>query len=374
VDDGLRSERPALPLAEAAARLGISAEALCRRLDRGEARGFERDGISFVYIDALANEDSGIGNPGNRQAGDYGAGRRFGGAAEKPFPDMSKSERPAPEMPTDGTLPVVVEFQKMELTRLLRENERLNARLDQLFDEIRHLRDMQQREQVLRQQEQALRRQNQETLDRLTRQTALPPPQPPARPDSPDDHDDPENPKAPEVHEHHEQRPELVLTRTVGARRAPDKQGPGQYASGQYTPGKRILAKHPVAPDRRADGGIGPEEAAELAVILNDIGDSLRDSEAFRRYPPIQPGIVPQRAGDRRSTSPRPNNARLPGAQSGHAAAPHRPKKTAVETLSAEEAALAAILDSMGPTVADRRAAARNVRRLLRVPPRAGEH
>ncbi len=48
----------------------------------------------------------------------------------------------------------IVELQRTELTRLLRENRRLNERLDKLLN-------LQEREQVLRQQ-------MQETLDRLT--------------------------------------------------------------------------------------------------------------------------------------------------------------------------------------------------------------
>ena len=108
---------------------------------------------------------------------------------------------------------------------------------------------------------------------------------------------------------------------------------------------------------------IEPEEAAELAMILNDIGHSLRDSEAFRRYPPIKPGSVPQRAGDRRPAGALPS--RVPP--------PNRTKKSTAKTISAEEAALVAILDSMGPTAEDRRTAARNVQRLLRTPSRAGE-
>ncbi len=61
---------------------------------------------------------------------------------------------------TEGTigqtqyLSDIVELQRTELTRLLRENKRVNERLDQMVN-------LQEREQVLRQQ-------MQETLDRLT--------------------------------------------------------------------------------------------------------------------------------------------------------------------------------------------------------------
>ena len=363
VNDGLRTERLALPLVEAAVRLGISAEALRLRLERGEARGFERDGTSFVYVN------------------DHAAERRFGdaaaGPAAGPLPDQS-----------DGTLPVVIEFQKMELTRLLRENERLNARLDQLFDETRRLRDMQQREQVLRQQEQALRRQIQETLDRLTSRPALSPPPEPAK-----------------------ARPALLLTRTMAAKNlnrsrgeAARRPGPAFLATGRAErkvlgserrephavmptpvpgrPAARDFVATPApapapAPSAAEDAAIRPEEAAELAEILNGIGRSLRDSEAFRRYPPIKPGSAPQRAGDRRPVSSLPGHSAAPRrATGGVVESPPAPKSPpAPNSLSEEESALHAILDSMGPTAEDRRNAARDLGRLLRkgLPPRAGE-
>lgn len=57
---------------------------------------------------------------------------------------------------------VVIEMQRTELTRLLREQQRLNDRVDQLLQ-------LHEREQVLRQQMQA-------ALDSLSAQRALPPP------------------------------------------------------------------------------------------------------------------------------------------------------------------------------------------------------
>ena len=65
-------------------------------------------------------------------------------------------------------MPLVIEFQKVELSRLLRDNTRLNRRLDQMMEELRHLREMQQREQVLRQQDQTLRQRAQTLIERLT--------------------------------------------------------------------------------------------------------------------------------------------------------------------------------------------------------------
>jgi hypothetical protein len=60
---------------------------------------------------------------------------------------------------------VVIEMQRTELSRLLREQQRLNDRVDQLLQ-------LHEREQVLRQQMQA-------ALDKLSEQRALPPPPPP---------------------------------------------------------------------------------------------------------------------------------------------------------------------------------------------------
>ena len=366
MNDGLRGERLALPLAEAAVRLGISAEVLRLRLDRGEARGFDRDGTSFVYVNDLSDG--------------LAAERRFGGAAT----DLSRGQ--TDRMPADGALPVVVEFQKLELTRLLRENERLNTRLDQLFDEIRHLRDMQQREQVLRQQEQVLRRQGQETLDRLSRRPVLPSPDiAPGKTTAAPTVPSPEPSRPPE------QRPELVLTQTVTAKslNAKKLKKNATKSSRQASPAYLATGRNGrgfVRPDRREphavmpspgkpltrgfsatsvpasassavyDGAIGPEEAAELAVILNDIGQSLRHSEAFRAYPPIKPGPAPQRAGDRRSIDVLPDRA-------------------AAKPVAVEESALLAILDSMGPTAEDRHNTARDLRQLLRnrLPPRSGD-
>lgn len=87
------------------------------------------------------------------------------------------AKRAAPEAPApqddlpdaDGELTlsretqaVVIEMQRTELSRLLREQQRLNDRVDQLLQ-------LHEREQVLRQQMQA-------ALDKLSDQRALPPP------------------------------------------------------------------------------------------------------------------------------------------------------------------------------------------------------
>ena len=63
---------------------------------------------------------------------------------------------------TADTQAVVIELQRTELSRLLREQQRLNDRVDRLLQ--------------LHEREQVLRQQLQEALDKLAAQRALPPP------------------------------------------------------------------------------------------------------------------------------------------------------------------------------------------------------
>ena len=136
----------ALPLALAAARLGISSDALRMRINRGKIRGFKKGGRLFAVLDEAPRQPQRTARVGTEQTA-----------------------------PGEPSLPLVVEFQKVELSRLMRDNSRLNQRLDQLFEELRHLREMQQREQVLRQQEQALRQRSQDLIERLSAPPALAP-------------------------------------------------------------------------------------------------------------------------------------------------------------------------------------------------------
>ncbi len=92
------SQRTALPLSDAAARLGISANALRMRIARGRAEGVRREGRLYVYVDAPADMP----------------------AAERAHDDASVE------------IDTVLELQKTELNRLLAENRRLNERLDNL--------------------------------------------------------------------------------------------------------------------------------------------------------------------------------------------------------------------------------------------------
>lgn len=77
--------------------------------------------------------------------------------------DIPTGDQPGAETAlSQASQELVIELQRTELTRLLREQERLNNRVDQLLQ-------LHEREQVLRQQMQA-------SLDNLTTRRELPPP------------------------------------------------------------------------------------------------------------------------------------------------------------------------------------------------------
>jgi len=62
---------------------------------------------------------------------------------------------------TQTDLGSVVQFQSIELSRLVRDNKRLNERVDLLLDDIRALRELQRRDQRLRAKELLLREKDQ---------------------------------------------------------------------------------------------------------------------------------------------------------------------------------------------------------------------
>ncbi|MFQ5973650.1 MAG: hypothetical protein ACE5Q3_15085, partial [Alphaproteobacteria bacterium] len=109
---------PALPLKQAAERLGITPDALRMRLKRGTAKGYKAGGRLHVYI---------------QEHEPHTAEQR----SEPAVHPLAPAGGLAPEDPED--------LRRSELARLLRENERLNARIDQLLI-------LQEREQLLRQQ------------------------------------------------------------------------------------------------------------------------------------------------------------------------------------------------------------------------------
>jgi len=138
-----------LTLGEAANVLGISQAAVRMRWKRQKLRGIKKNGRVFVYV---VNPTEQAPEQSNERVHEQG-------------------EQP---VHTDaGDTAVIIEFQRIELKRLVDDkkrlvddNERLHRRIDNLIETHAKERD---REQVLRQQ-----LQNQ--VDRLTAQIALPPP------------------------------------------------------------------------------------------------------------------------------------------------------------------------------------------------------
>lgn len=133
----------AVPLAAAAARLGLSRDALRMRIRRGKAKGFKRGRQIYVWLREETPETPAAA------------------------PARPKVRAPAAPPAPRGRPLEVAEIQRQEIARLIRETDRLNARLDRHLDEARDLRLMLQREQILRQQEQSLRQDVQKLLDRL---------------------------------------------------------------------------------------------------------------------------------------------------------------------------------------------------------------
>jgi hypothetical protein len=403
----------ALPLAAAAARLGISSDALRMRINRGKIRGFKRGGRLFAVLEEAPNQAQRTARAGTEQT----APGRFEQARHRPAsvrspgagPSRAESGRPtaAPE-PGEPSLPLVVEFQKVELSRLLRDNSRLNRRLDQFMDEMRHLREIQQREQVLRQQDQALRQRTQALIERLT----APPGPAPLAPALPASVPPASVPPASELPASAEPAPELPASAApASAPPRPGPIGPGAVApknvptardSGPSVSaaGSESAAPAAVSGDSAAKaGGVGepldlpprrttyaygegaaapappsapppgvPPEAppgppnqpgeswrgahrdtAELADMLKDIGASLRalDSTAAGAPGPAEPDPTAGRA-----PATVPGARRAPGDLAGPPAD--------------DEAGLLEILGRMGPSAEERRTAARLMKRLFK--------
>lgn len=338
---GEQTERGALPLAQAAARLGLTPDALRMRLRRGTARGFKREGRLFVYLSERAGERA---EPARA-------------SAERPRSDSERSEsagaaRAQRETETGPggvrgeSLSVVIEFQKIELSRVLRENRQLNQRVDQLLEELKHLRQMQQREQVLRQQEQVLRERLQGLLDRLAERLALPAPAPsapaPREPQTQPKPGDTDSPAGPAVAEPSGERPVPP---------AADRR-PQSPATSEARPEPPATA---AAPSR------SEVETAALAEILRDVGRSLRDLEDSAERP-REPARSEGGAfgGERRQAGSEPRSAwpfDLVEESAGG---------TGLEDISAAEQA--SLLEILGDATSEeeRRTAARIMRRLFR--------
>lgn len=247
-----RTDSAILPLAEAATHLGVTPDALRMRMKRGRAQGFKRSGRVFVYVGEVPG-----GPVRSRPEHSEQTARERAGQNEQ----ASRTE-----LPSEQAFPVVIEFQKVELTRLLKENGRLNRRLDRLMDELGHLRELQQREQVLRQQEQGLRQQLQSTVDRLTERLALP------------------GPAAAPTIAPGPTKPAL------DARAVPPARPGANLAAAPPPPPEAIAPKPPIRrPEARKMPSAGDPEATELADILKEVGQSLRDFETSPPEPPPPP-------------------------------------------------------------------------------------
>lgn len=357
-----QTSQQAFPLADAALRLGLTSDALRMRLKRGKIQGFKRGRRVYVYLPGAAKQSS---------------DRLAASSEQRPSQEASESEQaadskrtktmppPQADFSTAQTWPVVVEFQKVELSRVLKENERLNRRLDQLFEEIGHLREIQQREQVLRQQDQLLHQQLQTALDRLTggRLTG----------------------------------DQLAGRSLLPPVTAPDMTAPDMTPPETHPQETRLQAPPPLvaemeeepdpsrmASERRAatEKAIKENDTEELADILRQVGQSLHDQDELgprptASVPPVS--IAKQDLDTREPTTPRETivrekaERRGPGLSPPPSLAPAPPslsrrlaETNAEEMLDDEQSSLAEILGRMGPLAEDRRNAARIMKRLFR--------
>ncbi len=420
-----QNDSGALPLALAAARLGISSDALRMRINRGKIRGFKKAGRLFAVLEEASNQVQRTARAGTEQT----TPGRFDPARDRPASVRSPGEAPsrgessrrsaAPE-PGEPSLPLVVEFQKVELSRLLRDNSRLNQRLDQLMDELRHLREMQQREQVLRQQDQAMRQQDQALRQRaqaLIERLTAPPVPAPLAPESvlpasvppvsvPPASAEPASgpplsgPIGPEA-----AAPKNVPTSPDAGPSAsaagPDSAAPGDvpgdpaakpggvgeppdlppkksaYAYGEEATASAPPPAPPASPPESPPEAMpGPpnepgapwegarRDTVEFADMLKDIGASLRGLDSAGA-----PGSAESDPPAKRAPPPAQGARRAPGDLAGPPSGPP------LGPPADDAAGLLEILGRMGPSAEERRTAARLMKRLLkgRAPRRRGE-
>jgi hypothetical protein len=133
-----QTEQNTLTITQAAARLGISSDAVRMRFKRGRVRGYKRNGRIWVVLDNSS--------------------------------DMTEQTSGKASGQDDGWT-LAARLQTEQLERLQRDNERLNARIDQLMAVVER--------------EQILRRQTQVQLARLLERMGVPAPgdAPPSSPD-----------------------------------------------------------------------------------------------------------------------------------------------------------------------------------------------
>jgi hypothetical protein len=160
------ADRPALPLAQAAARLGITSDALRMRFRRGRIEGYRRGRRLFIYVEEPGEPRHGELPENPEPSHRPRPGEPF--AEAQPFERSEQTVRAGRPASRDASTEsasswdAVLELQRAELDRLLRDNGWLHQRLDELMS-------YQEREQVLRQQMQG-------TVDRLTDRLSLPAP------------------------------------------------------------------------------------------------------------------------------------------------------------------------------------------------------
>ena len=377
-----------LPLVQAASRLGISPDALRMRINRGKIKGYKRGGRLFAVLDGAPNPGQGTVSG----ASEHSAHSQSEQANQDPAPLQSPgdgsgraapNQRSATQIPEELSLPLVVEFQKVELTRLLRDNARLNQRFDQLMEELRHLREMQQREQVLRQQDQVLRQRAQTLIERLGAPSVaaaavamaavqVPGPSAAAAPASAPLDAPPGAEAAP---------PADVLGSTAdkAANGGEPADLPLEISSYAYDEDEvlpaRPSAPSPLPPAPPPNEAAGPAEAAqrdtaELADMLEEIGTSLRELDTDA---PNAAAPNPARTGPR--PPPAPGDRRAPDELAGRASGPPPspppsppPESQAAAPVRSEdnEASLLEILGRMGPSAEERRTAARLMQRLMK--------
>ncbi len=371
------------------------------RINRGKTSGFKKGGRLYAVLE----EDPAPAGRTARAGTEHPASDRSEQRRRRPDPGSSSSQAAAPD-PGEPSLPLVVEFQKIELSRLLRDNARLNRRLDNFMDELRHLREVQQREQVLRQQDQALWQKTQSMIERLTAppvpapaKFAMPPSAPPVHappvhgPLAPD-------PPAPGPLEPDPPAPDLARSRPIdpgaGGAGAPPESPPTDPAYAyemDATLSPPPSAPPPSAPppdpgpeplsgpaDSTGDSRLGAHhDTVDLADMLKEIGAALRrldpDSvDALAAAPPDPARTEP-------APSPGQGARRTPGNLAGPPADPppgqppypgRRPplpplgSPPPVDSPADDEAGLLEILSRMGPSAEERRTAGRLMQRLLK--------
>lgn len=144
---GEQSEQTALTIVQAAERLKVNPATVRMRYKRGKLDGFKEGGRIYVYLNKQGKH--------TEQKGEHS-------------PEQSEQQGEQASTFNEFT----IELQRTELNRVLKENERLNGRLERMEERVDGLLASHAQE---RDREQVLRQQMQNQLDALTIRPALPP-------------------------------------------------------------------------------------------------------------------------------------------------------------------------------------------------------